>query len=85
MNCLLYIILLFVNKTAILKFFEEEALEIRSRIDINNINNMNIYSYLATQEVAMKDTDLKLLDASKSGDFELIQVNMKVKIVSILF
>jgi len=29
--------------------------------------------FQATQEVAMKDTDLKLLDASKSGDFELIQ------------
>ena len=29
---------------------------------------------LASQETSMKDTDLKLLEASKTGDFDLIQV-----------
>lgn len=29
---------------------------------------------VASQETSMKDTDLKLLEASKTGDFHMIQV-----------
>ena len=30
--------------------------------------------FIASQESTMKDVDMKLLEASKSGDFDLIQV-----------